>query len=81
MFVNHRICVVLQSSVCHIDDQNHPKFMHKSKHILVTSYLYVLTSLGATLTIKPPPMYINSTLFSAIDKIVTINPIINSHSI
>ena len=39
MFTNHPICVVLQSSVCHIGGWNCPKFMHKSK------YAYILVKL------------------------------------
>ena len=32
VFANHNICVVLQSSVCHVNGWNYPKFMLKSKY-------------------------------------------------
>ena len=38
MFANHQISLVLQSSVCHIDNWNCPTFMHKFKYTWIPIY-------------------------------------------
>jgi hypothetical protein len=35
MFVNHHICVVLRSTICHMDGWNCPKFVHNSKYTYI----------------------------------------------